>query len=55
MTNETPFARRTKKGEPKRILACDGGGILGLMSVEILSKLEADLRQKLRKAETAAG
>ncbi|MFA5923749.1 MAG: patatin-like phospholipase family protein [Methylococcaceae bacterium] len=29
---------------PKKILACDGGGILGLMSVEILAKIEADLR-----------
>lgn len=29
---------------PKRILACDGGGILGLMSVEILARIEADLR-----------
>lgn len=29
---------------PKKILACDGGGILGLISVEILAKLEADLR-----------
>ncbi|MBC7779267.1 MAG: patatin-like phospholipase family protein [Proteobacteria bacterium] len=29
---------------PKKILACDGGGILGLMSVEVLAKLEADLR-----------
>ena len=29
---------------PKKILACDGGGILGLMSVEILAKLEADIR-----------
>lgn len=28
----------------KKILACDGGGILGLMSVEILARLEADLR-----------
>jgi predicted acylesterase/phospholipase RssA len=31
---------------PKKILACDGGGILGLMSVEILAKLEADLRER---------
>ena len=29
---------------PKKILTCDGGGILGLMSVEILAKIEADLR-----------
>lgn len=29
---------------PKKILACDGGGILGLMSTEVLAKLEADLR-----------
>lgn len=29
---------------PKKILACDGGGILGLISVEILAKIEADLR-----------
>jgi predicted acylesterase/phospholipase RssA len=32
---------------PKRILACDGGGILGLMSVEILASLEAELRSRL--------
>jgi patatin-like phospholipase/acyl hydrolase len=36
---------------PKKILACDGGGILGLMSVEILAKLEYDLRVKLGKDE----
>jgi patatin-like phospholipase/acyl hydrolase len=34
---------------PKKILACDGGGILGLMSVEILARMEADLRAKLGK------
>ena len=34
---------------PKKILACDGGGILGLISVEILAKLEADLRVKTRQ------
>jgi uncharacterized protein len=35
---------RIKSTGPKKILACDGGGILGLMSVEILAKIEADLR-----------
>lgn len=35
---------------PKKILACDGGGILGLMSVEILAKIEAELRAKTGKS-----
>ncbi len=38
--------RMTAAGS-KKILACDGGGILGLITVEILAKLEADLRAKL--------
>jgi len=36
--------KRIQSSGPKKILACDGGGILGLMSVEILAKIEADLR-----------
>ena len=36
---------------PKKILACDGGGIRGLMSVEILARLEADLRAAHGKPE----
>jgi patatin-like phospholipase/acyl hydrolase len=35
----------------KRILACDGGGILGLMSVEILAKIETDLRAATKKPD----
>lgn len=42
---------RMKAPGPKKILTCDGGGILGLMSVEILAKIEADLRTKLGKDE----
>lgn len=40
---------------PKKILSCDGGGILGLMSVEILARLEADLRAQLGKPELVLG
>ena len=34
---------------PKKIHTCDGGGILGPMSVEILAKIEAELRTKTGK------
>ncbi|MCB1723185.1 MAG: patatin-like phospholipase family protein [Chromatiaceae bacterium] len=36
---------RMQTAGPKKILACDGGGILGLMSVEILAAIEAQLRE----------
>lgn len=36
---------------PKKILACDGGGILGLMSVEILAKIETELRARTGKPD----
>jgi len=42
---------RMQSAGPKKILACDGGGILGLMSVEILAKLEADLRTRFAKPD----
>lgn len=48
--NEQVLARMKSTG-PKKILACDGGGILGLMSVEILAKLEADLRIRFAKPD----
>ncbi len=42
---------RIDSAGPKKILTCDGGGILGLISVEILAKIEADLRTKLKKPD----
>jgi len=36
---------------PKKILACDGGGILGLVSVEILARMEAELRVQTAKPQ----
>lgn len=47
----SPILERIKADGPKKILACDGGGILGLMSVEILAKIEADLREKTGKPD----
>src|SRR5690242_4142555 len=43
--------QRIRSPGPKKILACDGGGILGLMSVEILAKLEAQLRAATGKPD----
>ncbi|MGR9088152.1 MAG: patatin-like phospholipase family protein [Gammaproteobacteria bacterium] len=40
---------RIQSPGPKKILACDGGGILGLMSIEILLKIEGALRKRLNK------
>jgi patatin-like phospholipase/acyl hydrolase len=44
-------AERIQSPGPKKILACDGGGILGLMSVEILAKIEEDLRTAQGKSD----
>lgn len=37
---------RIRAEGPKKILSCDGGGILGLMSVEILAAIESALRRR---------
>jgi patatin-like phospholipase/acyl hydrolase len=39
---------RIKAPGPKKILALDGGGILGLISVEVLVRIEDSLRDRLR-------
>jgi patatin-like phospholipase/acyl hydrolase len=40
------IAQRIRRPGPKKILALDGGGILGLMSVEILARIEDELRRR---------
>lgn len=50
MKNEKLIERLAAQG-PKKILACDGGGILGLMSVEILVRIEDELRVKLGRGD----
>jgi hypothetical protein len=42
--------RKTRPG-PKKILALDGGGILGLISIEILARIEALLRERQGKPD----
>lgn len=45
------LATRIRAAGPKRILACDGGGIRGLMSVEILAGIEEGLRARLGRGD----
>ncbi len=35
---------KLQKTGPRKLLACDGGGIRGIIAVEILARIEADLR-----------
>jgi patatin-like phospholipase/acyl hydrolase len=41
-----PLLARIQSPGPKKILSCDGGGILGLISVEVLARIEAVLREQ---------
>ncbi|MFN7898472.1 MAG: patatin-like phospholipase family protein [Synechococcaceae cyanobacterium] len=50
-----PILERMQQPGPKKILACDGGGIRGLISVEILAYLEAELRRHLEKPDLVLG
>jgi patatin-like phospholipase/acyl hydrolase len=45
------LADRIRTDGPKKILALDGGGIRGILTVEILARIESLLREKLGKDE----
>ncbi len=50
MTNgSTTLERKVAKAPPYKLLALDGGGIRGLITVEILAEIERLLRQRLGK------
>ena len=48
MSQEALKQRITAPG-PKKILSLDGGGIRGIMTVEILAGIEETLRQRLNR------
>lgn len=53
--SDHPIVARMTQPGPKKILACDGGGIRGLISLGILARLEADLRQAFQQPDLLLG
>jgi patatin-like phospholipase/acyl hydrolase len=49
MSNWGPLANRYETKQPRKILALDGGGIRGVLTLEILAEIEKQLREKLNK------
>ncbi len=46
-----PLQQRYETPQPRKILALDGGGIRGVLTLEILAEMEKQLRQKLNKGD----
>jgi patatin-like phospholipase/acyl hydrolase len=46
------YDKANKKTEPYKLLALDGGGIRGLITLEVLAKIEATLREALGRDES---
>ena len=46
-----PLAERYETPQPRKILALDGGGIRGVITLEILAEMEQQLKQKLNKGD----
>ena len=51
MTTPASFKDKLAKAGPRKLLACDGGGIRGIISVEILACIEKNLRDSSGKPD----
>src|ERR1700741_3359504 len=43
--------KKAKSDGPRKLLALDGGGIRGVMTLEVLDKIESELQARLRRNE----
>jgi uncharacterized protein len=41
------FRDKLHKSAPRKLLACDGGGIRGIISIEVLARVESELRESV--------
>jgi patatin-like phospholipase/acyl hydrolase len=39
------YRDKLDKSGPRKLLACDGGGIRGIISIEVLARMESELRK----------
>lgn len=51
MSTWGPLAERFETKQPRKILALDGGGIRGVITLEILAEIESQLKAKLNKGD----
>jgi hypothetical protein len=52
MVNWGSLAQRYENAQPRKILSLDGGGIRGVLTLEILLEIETQLKTELKKDET---
>ena len=52
MANWGSLAQRYEKTQPRKILSLDGGGIRGVLTLEILLEIENQLKAELKKDDS---